>query len=84
MDTIIKLNQSGITIVMVTHDVNLKVFANRIVRMLDGKVQQIVQNSEESRNEAIDELKKTISEYTNPENHGEENDVLGVREGITH
>ena len=39
MDFLLKLNKSsGTTLVMVTHEVNLKNFCHRVVRMLDGKV----------------------------------------------
>lgn len=30
-----------ITMIMVTHDVSLKTFANRVVRMADGKIHKI-------------------------------------------
>lgn len=39
MKIIIDLNiVNGITIIMVTHDTNLKNFSTRTIRMLDGKV----------------------------------------------
>ena len=39
MKIIIDLNiEKGITIIMVTHDTNLKNFATRTIKMLDGKV----------------------------------------------
>lgn len=34
--------KEGITMIMVTHDVALKVFADRVVRMMDGKVHKII------------------------------------------
>lgn len=34
---------------MVTHDTNLKNFATRIIRMLDGKVAKIEENPKENR-----------------------------------
>jgi ABC-type lipoprotein export system ATPase subunit len=39
--------------VMVTHDVGLKNFAHRVVRMADGKVHKIVPTNEEARREII-------------------------------
>jgi len=42
MKILIDLNlHKKITMIMVTHDVSLKTFANRVVRMADGKVSKI-------------------------------------------
>lgn len=42
MKILIDLNlQKRITMIMVTHDVSLKTFANRVVRMADGKIAKI-------------------------------------------
>jgi putative ABC transport system ATP-binding protein len=42
MKILIDLNiKKKITMIMVTHDVGLKYFANRVVRMADGKVNKI-------------------------------------------
>jgi len=42
MKILIDLNQKkGITMIMVTHDVGLKTFADRVIRMADGKVSKI-------------------------------------------
>lgn len=42
MKILVDLNlQKRITMIMVTHDVGLKTFANRVVRMADGKVAKI-------------------------------------------
>lgn len=38
MKTLVKLNQEGATIIMVTHSQYCAEFGNRIIRMLDGKV----------------------------------------------
>ena len=40
MKILIDLNKR-ITMIMVTHDVSLKTFANRVVRMADGKIAKI-------------------------------------------
>lgn len=43
MKILVDLNRKeGITMVMVTHDVALKTFADRVVRMMDGKVHKII------------------------------------------
>lgn len=42
MKILIDLNQKEkITMVMVTHDVGLKTYSNRVVRMADGKIHKI-------------------------------------------
>ena len=42
MKILIDLNlHKKITMIMVTHDVALKTFANRVVRMADGKIAKI-------------------------------------------
>ena len=42
MKILVDLNmKEKITMVMVTHDVGLKTFAHRVVRMADGKVHKI-------------------------------------------
>ena len=39
LDNLLKLNvESNITLVMVTHDVNLKYFCHRALKVLDGKI----------------------------------------------
>lgn len=39
LDIMLRLNvQERITLVMVTHDVNLKYLANRVLKVLDGKI----------------------------------------------
>ena len=42
--------------VLVTHDVNLKNFAHRVVRMRDGKVAQIEEISQRLREQAKEQL----------------------------
>jgi putative ABC transport system ATP-binding protein len=42
MGILLRLNvEKKITMIMVTHDVGLKSFANRVVRMADGKISKI-------------------------------------------
>jgi putative ABC transport system ATP-binding protein len=39
LDILIKLNvEENITLVMVTHDVNLKFYSHRVLKVLDGKI----------------------------------------------
>lgn len=66
---------------MVTHDVGLKNFANRIVRMLDGKIQQITENPIENRSHHIENLRKLCESYKHQKIE-KDNDTLGVRAGI--
>lgn len=42
--------------IMVTHDVALKSFANRVVRMMDGKVHKIITMPSEQRRKVINDL----------------------------
>lgn len=83
MHTIVELNRKeGITIVMVTHDIGLKNFAHRVVRMLDGKIHKIEENPAENRNQHIQALQQIVDQYTEKERgEGENHDNLGVREG---
>lgn len=60
-----KLNrEEGITLVMVTHDVNLKYFADRIVWMRDGLVQRVEDVSREQQEEAAAKLFSELDENT--------------------
>lgn len=47
--------------IMVTHDVGLKNFANRIVKMMDGKIANIEEIDNEHRHFSIETLNKIIS-----------------------
>jgi len=59
MDLLIKLNQEdGITMVMVTHDTNLKNAADRVVYMRDGKIHRI----EELDSEVKIAFRKSVAE----------------------
>lgn len=80
-DLIIKilmdLNREGITMVMVTHDENMKKFAHRVVHVMDGKLTSEQLTPPTERANAIRELEEVVASYGNPE----ENE-LGVRGGI--
>ena len=57
MKILLDLNvKKKITMIMVTHDVGLKAFANRVVRMADGKVNKIEEIDPSIRSEAVRHL----------------------------
>ena len=71
---------------MVTHDIGLKNYATKVVRMLDGKIHKIEENSVENRREHLHALRQVVDEYKEIEqakNNGVNQDNLGVREGKT-
>ena len=62
MKILLDLNiKDRITMIMVTHDVGLKNFANRIVKMMDGKIANIEEINNENRLFSIETLNKIIS-----------------------
>jgi putative ABC transport system ATP-binding protein len=66
MDLLMRLNQEeGITMVMVTHDPNLKNAANRVVYMRDGKIHRILPISQQERDEFHDKIKDEMSSNSN-------------------
>lgn len=78
MKILVDLNRKErITMVMVTHDVALKTFAHRVVRMADGKVHKIQEIPQEARQEVIDQLENRVSAIMSGDNAG----TLTVREG---
>jgi ABC-type sulfate/molybdate transport systems ATPase subunit len=64
--------------IMVTHDVSLKGFANRVVRMADGKIAKI----EEIDPNVRDDMIKHLSDRVDLIHKGEVKDTLAIREGI--
>lgn len=61
MNILIDLNlNEQITMIMVTHDVGLKTFGHRVVRMMDGKVQTIYDIEKQDRAETIVKLKERV------------------------
>lgn len=61
MKILIDLNiREKITMIMVTHDVGLKNFATRVVRMADGKVHKIQVIPDEARKHIIKELNQRV------------------------
>lgn len=78
MKILIDLNiKEKITMVMVTHDVVLKSFAHRVVRMADGKIHKIQEIPHETRQEVIDQLERRVDAILS----GDEAGALTVREG---
>jgi len=60
MDLLLSLNETDkTTLVMVTHDIGMKAFVNRVVRMVDGKVASIEEVDEAARAEAVSKLRRS-------------------------
>jgi putative ABC transport system ATP-binding protein len=79
MKILIDLNlEKKITMIMVTHDVGLKSFANRVVRMADGKVNKIEEIDPNHRGDTIKHLNDRVKAI----HSGNTKDVLTIREGI--
>lgn len=79
MKILIDLNvKKKITMIMVTHDVGLKYFANRVVRMADGKVNKIETIDPSQRADIIRHLDDRVRAI----HSGSAKDVLTIREGI--
>lgn len=53
MKILVDLHSEGHTLIMVTHDVSLKSFTNRVIRVLDGKIMRIEDTTDEERMAAI-------------------------------
>jgi len=82
LNILLDLNmKEGITMIMVTHDVSLKNYANKVVRMLDGKIQKIEEIDPDIRKNAVAELKDTIANEYGDHAFLRNTDNLGVREG---
>lgn len=79
MKILLDLNiQKKITMIMVTHDVSLKTFANRVVRMADGKISKI----EDIDPRARDDMVRHLTDRVELIHRGELKDTLAIREGI--
>ncbi len=80
MKILIDLNmREKITMIMVTHDVGLKQFAHRVVKMADGKVNNIKTIPASARQEIISNLNKRVEAI----HAGRQGDELMIREGIS-
>ena len=70
MSLLLELNLlHGITMIMVTHDVSLKNFGQRIVRVIDGKIHHEIDVPIKDRKECIKQLYERLEKN------------MGVREG---
>lgn len=79
MKILVDLNVNhGITMVMVTHDQGLKYFANRVVKMSDGKVLKIQDVDMAVRNRYIAELEEKVAAHHAGMGQGQ----VAIREGI--
>ena len=68
MKTLIDLNLRSdrkITLLMVTHDLNLRNYGTKVVRIVDGKIGSIIDTPKEIRMKAIDELNERILKSEN-------------------
>ena len=66
MKILIDLNmRERITMIMVTHDVGLKTFAHRVVKMADGKVNKIITTPSQARQDIISQLNKRVEAIHN-------------------
>ena len=79
MKILIDLNmREKITMIMVTHDIGLKAFAHRVVKMADGKVNKIKTTPPEDRQNIIENLNRRVEAI----HSGLNTDQLMIREGI--
>lgn len=63
MKMLLELNErEGMTMVFVTHDVNIKNYAHRVVRMRDGKIASIETIPEKLRQQAKEHLLRELGE----------------------
>jgi putative ABC transport system ATP-binding protein len=62
MKILLDLNlKNNITMIMVTHDVALKTYANRVVKMSDGKVSKLVDIDKDERIGSINHLNERVT-----------------------
>lgn len=65
MNLLTELNQrQRITLVMVTHDVAMRGFADRVVWMRDGKIVRVETISQQTRDARFAELKEDLAKYS--------------------
>jgi ABC-type methionine transport system ATPase subunit len=79
MDILLRLNvESRITLVMVTHDVNMKYYSHRVLKVLDGKIigEELIDPN--VRTHHLANLRATISSFDKPAEESEvkENSVV--------
>ena len=64
MNLLVELNNMGTTLIMVTHDMMLPSIATRVIVMSDGRVNNIIYNSDETRYSALQKLNEGIEDLT--------------------
>eukprot|EP00158_Paraphelidium_tribonemae_P002579 Partr_v1_DN25490_c0_g1_i11_m53657 putative (ABC) transporter len=64
LDLLVQLNKEGMTMIMVTHDMYLKNFANRVVWMRDGKISKVEDIDPVIRASAVDDLASKLKTIT--------------------
>lgn len=82
LDILLRLNEKErITLVMVTHDVNLKYLCHRVLKVLDGKIIAEENIDHRLREEHISNLRSKLEKLTNPVEQAQpkENGGLQVR-----
>ena len=80
MKILIDLNmREKITMIMVTHDVGLKDFSHRVVKMADGKVNKIKTTPAQNRQQIISDLNSRVEAIRAGTDVGQ----LMIREGIS-
>jgi len=88
MKLLTELNQKNkITMVMVTHDVGLKNFADRIIWMRDGKIQRIENVPVQSKVDAIKKNEEDLQRLRNRkirDSHGTKTEYRNPKEYLTH
>ena len=78
MKILLKLREEkNITMVMITHDEYMKRYADRVIHVMDGKINREEKISKEVNINALKELEESIA------NHKTDTDGVGVREGAT-
>ncbi|KAL6069489.1 ATP-binding cassette [Balamuthia mandrillaris] len=55
-------SKDGMTLIMVTHELSLKNFADRVIWMRDGKIQSVEEVAEHKRRDAYAQLEKDFAE----------------------
>jgi putative ABC transport system ATP-binding protein len=63
LELVCKLHSEGMTIIMVTHDVHIKGFADRVFWMRDGKLQRIERVSPDSRPTSRRQMQDVIAKH---------------------
>ena len=83
MSLLLELNLlHGITMIMVTHDVSLKNFGQRIVRVIDGKIHHEIDVPIKDRKECIKQLYERLEKNTGVREGTQSSDISRNKEHI--